>query len=53
VPGIGGVLGWLANTAASAAVGVVIGLLVVTVVERLPSRRKHERTSVSSPPHPG
>ncbi len=36
VGGIGGVLGWLVNTAASAVVGLVWGIIAVNVVERLP-----------------
>ena len=36
VGGIGGVLAWLVNTAASAVVGFVVGTVIVTVVERLP-----------------
>ena len=38
VAGVGGVLGWLANTAVSAAVGLVVGLLVVAVLATLPRR---------------
>lgn len=38
VAGVGGVLGWLVNTAASAAVGFVIGALITAVVTRLPKR---------------
>jgi len=36
VPGIGGVLAWLVNTAASALVGFVVGAVIATVVARLP-----------------
>ena len=36
VPGIGAVLAWLVNTAASAVVGLVVGAVIVTVVARLP-----------------
>jgi uncharacterized protein len=39
VPGIGGVLAWLVNTAASALVGLAVGLVAVAVVARLPKRR--------------
>ena len=39
VPGIGGVLGWVVNTLASALVGLVVGTLIALVVERLPFRR--------------
>lgn len=35
VAGIGGVLGWLVNTAASAVVGLVVGFAVVAVVARI------------------
>ncbi|MEZ5298257.1 MAG: DUF808 domain-containing protein [Ilumatobacteraceae bacterium] len=36
VAGVGGVLAWLVNTAASAVVGVAVGFLVVAIVSRLP-----------------
>ena len=36
VPGIGGVLSWLVNTACSALVGLVVGGVIVAVVARLP-----------------
>jgi predicted DNA repair protein MutK len=39
VPGIGGVLAWMVNTAASALVGFVVGALIVLVVSRLPFGR--------------
>jgi uncharacterized protein len=39
ISGVGGVLGWLVNTAASAVVGLVVGLLVVSVVARVQRRR--------------
>jgi predicted DNA repair protein MutK len=51
VPGVGGVLGWVANTLASALVGLVVGLIIVTVVEHLPFRRSkggHEAPSPST-----
>ena len=35
VPGIGGILGWLVNTLASAVVGLAVGALVVAIVTRL------------------
>jgi len=38
VPGVGGVLAWLVDTAASAVVGLAVGFLVVAVVSRLPRR---------------
>lgn len=37
--GVGGVLGWLVNTAASAVVGLIVGFLVVSVVARVQRRR--------------
>jgi hypothetical protein len=36
VPGIGGLLGWLVNTALSAIVGLAVGLAVMVVVKRVP-----------------
>jgi predicted DNA repair protein MutK len=36
VGGIGGLLAWLVNTALSAVVGLIVGVVVATVVERLP-----------------
>ena len=39
VPGIGGVLAWLVNTAVSAVVGFVVGAVIATVVARLPLGR--------------
>ena len=39
VPGIGGVLGWLANTLASAIIGIVVGAVVVAVLHLLPKRK--------------
>jgi predicted DNA repair protein MutK len=39
VPGVGGVLAWLVNTAASALVGFVVGAVIATVVDRLPSKK--------------
>ena len=45
VPGIGGVLAWLVNTAASALVGFVVGAVIATVVgfvqARLSARKDH------------
>ena len=37
---LGGVLGWLTNTAASAVVGLVVGAIVVAVLHLIPRRRK-------------
>ena len=39
VPGVGGVLAWLVETAASAALGLVVGFTVVAVVARVQRRR--------------
>jgi predicted DNA repair protein MutK len=39
VAGIGGVLAWLVNTAASALVGFTVGVVIVTVVERVARMR--------------
>jgi hypothetical protein len=39
VAGVGGVLAWMANTAASALVGFVVGSVIVLVVSRLPFGR--------------
>jgi len=38
---VGGVAGWLVNTALSAVVGLLVGAVVVTVAHLLPSRRAH------------
>ena len=40
IAGIGGVLAWLVNTAASAVVGLIVGFAVVAVVSRLPRRKR-------------
>ncbi|MGJ6121331.1 DUF808 domain-containing protein [Mycolicibacterium sp. Y3] len=43
VQGIGGLLAWLTNTAASAVVGLVVGAIVVGVVHVLPfGKKKHD-----------
>jgi uncharacterized protein len=42
VGGIGGILGWLANTAASAVVGLIVGFAIVNVVSRLPKKKHTE-----------
>jgi hypothetical protein len=39
VPGIGGILAWLVNTAASALVGFTVGAAIATLVARLPFGR--------------
>ncbi|MEW5808877.1 MAG: DUF808 domain-containing protein [Actinomycetota bacterium] len=44
VGGIGGVLGWLVNTAASAVIGLIVGALVVGVVSVLPFGKKASHT---------
>ncbi|WP_340537521.1 DUF808 domain-containing protein [Nocardioides sp. GXZ039] len=41
VGGLGAVLGWLTNTAASAVVGLVVGAVVVAVMHVLPFPKKH------------
>ena len=47
VPGVGGVLGWIVNTLASALVGLVVGVVLVMVIERLPFRRKSKAEHVA------
>lgn len=42
VPGVGGVLAWLVNTAASAVIGLVVGAVVVAVVHVLPFGRRKD-----------
>ncbi|NUS41555.1 MAG: DUF808 domain-containing protein [Terrabacter sp.] len=42
VAGIGGVLAWLANTLASALIGLVVGAVVVAVLHVVPRRKKAE-----------
>lgn len=42
---LGGVLGWLTNTAASAVVGLVVGAIVVAVLHLLPRRRTRDTTA--------
>ena len=44
VPAVGGFLGWLVNTTASAILGLVVGALVVLVMHLLPFGRKDEAT---------
>jgi predicted DNA repair protein MutK len=48
VDAIGGVLEWLVNTAASAAVGLVVGLAAVAVVANLPKRSRPD-TAANAP----
>jgi predicted DNA repair protein MutK len=51
VPVIGGFLAWLVNTVASAIVGLGVGAVIATVVDRLPKRRKKgEPTSAHGEP---
>ncbi len=40
--GVGGVLAWLTNTAASAVIGLAVGALVVAIVHVLPFRRREK-----------
>jgi uncharacterized protein len=40
VQGVGGLLAWLVNTAASTVVGLIVGAVVVAIVNVLPFRRK-------------
>ena len=39
IAGVGGVLGWLVNTAASALVGIIVGFAIVAVVTRIKRAR--------------
>jgi len=41
VPGAGGTLPWLVNTAASALLGLLVGAVVVAVLHLVPRRKKH------------
>jgi len=45
VSGLGAVLGWLTNTAASALVGLVVGAAVVLLLHLVPTRRAKEPTN--------
>ena len=47
VAGVGGVLAWLINTAASAVIGLVVGTVVVAVMHVLPfgHRKKHSENA--------
>lgn len=42
VSGVGAVLAWLINTAASAVIGLVVGVVVVAIMHVLPLGNKHE-----------
>jgi uncharacterized protein len=39
VGGVGGILGWLVNTALSAVVGLIVGFLLIAILSRLPKRK--------------
>jgi uncharacterized protein len=39
VSGVGGILSWLANTLASAVVGLAVGFAIIQVVARIPARK--------------
>jgi uncharacterized protein len=39
VSGVGGILGWLVNTALSAVVGLIVGFLLIAIISRLPKRK--------------
>jgi len=47
IGGIGGILGWLINTAFSAVVGIIVGMIVVGIVSRLPIAQRHEPHGVA------
>ena len=38
--GVGGVLAWLVNTAASAVIGLLVGAVIVAVIHVLPFKRR-------------
>ena len=44
---VSGVLEWLVNTAASAVIGLVVGVIVVNVVERLPFGKSDDHTAAA------
>jgi predicted DNA repair protein MutK len=50
--GASGVLEWLINTAASAALGFVVGALLVGVISLLPKRKAKEQTEAATDPAP-
>ncbi len=50
VPGIGGVLAWLVNTAASAMVGFVVGAVIATVVGFVQSRMSARKAAAAGAP---
>lgn len=47
VAGVGGILGWLVETAASAVVGLIVGFVIVLVVAQLPKRGGAAETSAA------
>jgi len=47
VAGIGGLLGWLVNTLASALIGLVVGAVIVAVLHVLPRRGKHDEAAAA------
>ncbi|WP_374970139.1 DUF808 domain-containing protein [Terrabacter sp. BE26] len=47
VAGIGGLLAWIANTLASALIGLVVGAVVVAVLHVVPRSKKHDRTAAA------
>ncbi|CAA0094286.1 Inner membrane protein YedI [Mycolicibacterium vanbaalenii] len=47
VAGVGAALAWLVNTAASAVIGLVVGLLVVAVMHVLPFGRKDQHAAAA------
>lgn len=49
ITGVGGVLAWLVNTAASAVVGLIVGFAVIAVVSRLPRRKSDARPAAHRP----
>lgn len=48
VAGIGGILAWLANTVASAIVGLIVGFAIIAVVAKLPFSKKHADPSTTA-----
>lgn len=47
VPAAGGVLGWVANTLASALIGLMVGVVLVLIIERLPFRRANGQATAA------
>ena len=48
VGGIGGVLGWLVNTAISAVIGFIVGAVIATVVDRIKAGKHDEHAPVAA-----